>query len=108
MKGVFKKWKQWGDVDENGNYWVDNEGVPSKQADCKEPIQCTVNGVPCKPEWDDLSDWRLQFGAVKVAVRRTLFKNELVDAVIPIHKRQFRLKRVIHWTERLKKPEKSV
>ena len=47
-------------------------------------------------------------GAAKVAVRRTQSKNDLVDAVIPIHKHQFRLKIAIHWMERLKKPEKSV
>ena len=70
MKGVFKKWKQWGDVDENGNFWVDNEGVPSKQEDCKEPIQCAVNGVPCKPEWDDWNDWSCQGSCPENSVKK--------------------------------------
>ena len=34
MKGVFKGWKNWGDKDEQENYYVDLNGVPSKQLAC--------------------------------------------------------------------------
>ena len=34
MKGIFKKWKSWGETDSEGNYYVDKNGIPSKQAEC--------------------------------------------------------------------------
>ena len=34
MKGVFKGWKSWGATDSDSNYFVDKNGVPSKQAEC--------------------------------------------------------------------------
>ena len=48
MKGVFKKWKTWGSTDDEGNYYVDQNGVPSKQELCG-----AVPGV--WSEWGDFS-----------------------------------------------------
>ena len=48
MKGVFKKWKTWGSTDDEGNYYVDKNGVPSKQELCG-----AVPGV--WSEWGDFS-----------------------------------------------------
>ena len=50
MKGVFKKWKTWGDQDEDGNYWVDKNGVPSKQLACG-----MLDG-----KWGEWSEWSCQ------------------------------------------------
>ena len=50
MKGVFKKWKTWGDQDEDGNYWVDKDGVPSKQLACG-----ILDG-----KWGEWSEWSCQ------------------------------------------------
>ena len=50
MKGVFKKWKNWGDKDEEGNYYVDQNGVPSKQQAC-----AVLNGI-----WGEWSEWSCQ------------------------------------------------
>ena len=50
MRGIFRGWGTWGDRDENGNYYVDKNGVPSKQATCRaEPA------VPIWTEWSDYS-----------------------------------------------------
>ena len=48
MKGVFKKWRTWGDKDDQGNFFVDQNGVPSKQLECG-----IVHGVWA--EWSDFS-----------------------------------------------------
>ena len=48
MKGVFKKWRTWGDKDDQGNFFVDQNGVPSKQLECG-----VVDGVWA--EWSDFS-----------------------------------------------------
>ena len=70
MRGVFKGWKKWGDKDENGNYYVDKNGVPSKQEQCNEEPECTVGGVPCAPEWEEWSQWSCQGSCPENSVKK--------------------------------------
>ena len=37
MKGVFKGWMSWGSTDSKGSFYVDKNGVPSKQVQCIDP-----------------------------------------------------------------------
>ena len=52
MKGVFKRWQTWGATDKDGNYFVDKNGVPSKQKNCGAP--------PLRGTWTEWGDFSCQ------------------------------------------------
>ena len=60
MKGVFNGWKSWGAIDSNGDYYVDQNGAPSKQAKCVDSTEVgswsewSAEG-PCEGSCPDVS-----------------------------------------------------